>query len=136
VLAVAVGAFVMLTMNHGRTTAPIEVAVAPQPSGPAGPAVAAPAVTQNTPSPIDARATRPLVAAVRERRARGQDERIVAASSLPDADSTVVISPLDPLRRIDQAPLQSEVVQMDEIAIAPLQQMEPVRIEPLSSTPR
>ena len=37
VLAVAVGAFVMLTMNRGRTTAPIEVAVAPQPSGPAGP---------------------------------------------------------------------------------------------------
>ena len=135
-LAVAVGAFVMLSMNHGRTTAPIEVAVAPQPSGPAGPAVAAPSVTQNTPSPIDARATRPLVAAVRERRARGQDERSVAASSRPDADSTVVISPLDPLRRIDQAPLQSEVVQMDEIAIAPLQQMEPVRIEPLSSTPR
>ena len=48
VLAVAVGAFVMLTMNRGRTTAPIEVAVAPQPSGPAGPAVAAPEVTQNS----------------------------------------------------------------------------------------
>ena len=58
-LAVAVGAFVMLTMNRGRTTAPIEVAVAPQPSGPAGPAVAAPVVTQNTPSPIAERATRP-----------------------------------------------------------------------------
>lgn len=135
-LAVAVGAVVMLTMNRGRTSPPIEVAVAPPASGPAGPAVAAPVVRQNTPSPIAARATRPLVAAVRERRAGGQPERIVAASSLPDADGTVVISPLDPLRRIDPAPVNSDVVQMDAIAIAPLQQMEPLTIEPLSSTPR
>ena len=56
-LAVAVGAVVMLTMNRGRTSPPIEVAVAPQPSGPAGPAVAAPEVTQNRLRRIAARAT-------------------------------------------------------------------------------
>lgn len=132
-LAVAVGAFVMLTMNRGRTTAPIEVAVAPQPSGPA---VAAPDVTQNSPSRIAARTTRPPVGAIRERRAHEQDERIVSATSLTDPDGAVVIAPLDPLRKIDPAPVESDVVQMDDIAIAPLRQMEPVRIEPLSSTPR
>ena len=136
VLAVAVGAFVMLTMNRGRTTAPIEVALAPQPSGPAGPAVAAPEVTQNSSSRIAERGARPPAGAVRERRARAQDERIVSATSLTDPDGAVVIAPLDPLRRIDPAPVESDVVQMDDIAIAPLQQMEPVRIEPLSSTPR
>ena len=135
-LAVAAGAFVMLTMNRGRTAEPIEVAVAPQPSGPAVPAVAAPEVTQNSPSRIAAPAIRPPVAALRERRAREQDERIVSATSLTDPDGAVVIAPLDPLRKIDPAPVESEVVQMDDIAIAPLRQMEPVRIEPLSSTPR
>jgi len=60
---------------------------------------------------------------------------MVTAASLAEAE-TVVISPLDPLRNIDPAPMRSEVVQMDAIAIAPLQQMEPVTIEPLSSTPR
>ena len=134
-LAVAVGAFVILTMNRGRTTAPIEVAVASQPSGPAGPAVAAPDVTQNSPSRIAARTTRPPVGAIRER-AHEQDERIVSATSLTDPDGAVVIAPLDPLRKIDPAPVESDVVQMDDIAIAPLRQMEPVRIEPLSSTPR
>jgi hypothetical protein len=135
VLAVAV-AFVMLTMNRGRTAAPIEVAVAPQPSGPAGPAVAASEVTKNSSSRIAERGTRPPARAVRERRARAQDERIVSATSLTDPDGAVVIAPLDPLRKIDPAPVESDVVQMDDIAIAPLRQMEPVRIEPLSSTPR
>jgi hypothetical protein len=135
-LAVAIGAFAMLTMNRSRTTVPIEVAVAPQPSGPAPPAATSPGVAQNPPSPIAAAATRPLVVAVRERRAREQDERIVSATSLTEPDGVVVIAPLDPLRKIDPAPVESEVVQMDAIAIAPLQQMEPVRIEPLSSTPR
>ena len=91
VLAVAVGAFVMLTMNRGRTTAPIEVAVAPQPSGPAGP-VAASEVTQNSSSRIAERGTRPPAGAVRERRARAQDERIVSATSLTDPDGAVVIA--------------------------------------------
>ena len=135
VLAVAV-AFVMLTMNRGRTAAPIEVAVAPQPSGPAGPAVAASEVTKNSSSRIAERGTRPPARAVRERRARAQDERIVSATSLTDPDGAVVIAPLDPLRKIDPAPVESDVVQMDDIAIAPLRQMDPVRIEPLSSTPR
>ena len=135
VLAVAV-AFVMLTMNRGRTAAPIDVAVAPQPSGPAGPAVAASEVTKNSSSRIAERGTRPPARAVRERRARAQDERIVSATSLTDPDGAVVIAPLDPLRKIDPAPVESDVVQMDDIAIAPLRQMEPVRIEPLSSTPR
>jgi hypothetical protein len=134
VLCVAVGAFVVLMVNRGRTPS-IEVASAPRSTRPTEPRATAPAVTRGAPPAIATRTTREPGTIVGARSVRRQDERMVTAASLAEAE-TVVISPLDPLRNIDPAPMRSEVVQMDAIAIAPLQQMEPVTIEPLSSTPR
>jgi hypothetical protein len=134
VLCVVVGAFVVLLMNRDRTP-PSRAAFVPQLPRPTDPAAVVRAVPPSAPPRIADRAPRQPARVVSGRSARGQDERIVAATSLAEAD-TVVISALDPLRRIDPAPVRSEVVQMDQIAVTPLQQMEPVTIEPLSSTPR
>ena len=60
----------------------------------------------------------------------------MAATSLTEAESIVAISLLDPLQKIDPEPVKSDTVRMDAIAIAPLQQIELVTMEPLSSTPR
>jgi hypothetical protein len=62
-------------------------------------------------------------------------DRLVSATSLVDSDRSVTIAPLDPLRAIAAAPVESDPLRMDAIVIPPLQ-MDPVRIDPLSSTPR
>jgi hypothetical protein len=135
-LCVIVGGFVMLVVERNRTAAPDKV-VSAQPSAPRiEPPAPARAPAQTAPTSIAARAERRPSRIESGPSTLRPNDRIVSATSLNDADSLVTIAPLDPLRRIDPAPVKSEVVQVDEIAIAPLQQMEPVSIEPLSSMPR
>ncbi len=137
-LSVAMAGFVVVKMNRERTAAPSQVVSAPT-SPPIDAATGAPepaprSAPQSVRPAIVAK-TRPQSVPAVERRPRGRDERIVAATSLADGDERVVVTPLDDLRRIEPAPLPSEVVRIEAIALAPLQ-MEPVGMEPLSSTPR
>jgi hypothetical protein len=137
-IAVAVLCLVVSGWIVRRSSTPpsTEIASAPQPPRPTEPAPPpSPAVRRAAP-PVPARFDRRPALVRTARAARREDDRIVAATVLAEPESTVAISLLDPLRRIDPAPVKSEVVAMDAIAIAPLQEMEPVRIEPLSSSPR
>ena len=119
VLCVAVGVFVML-----------------QPARPSERSAAPRVPDQSTPPSIAARSGPGSAGTARGARSRRQDDRIVAATSLTEAESIVAISLLDPLQKIDPEPVKSDTVRMDAIAIAPLQQIELVTMEPLSSTPR
>jgi hypothetical protein len=135
-ICLAAGALVMLTTNRTRTPEHVDVASAPQLSQRPPFAPVAPSATG---TPVPSIASRPdpqSTPVVSRRSAGGQAERMVAATSLIEAENPVAISPLDPLRKIEPEPVKSEIVQMDAIAIAPLQEIEPVTIEPLSSTPR
>jgi hypothetical protein len=136
VLCVLAAGFVTLTMNRTRTGPSTQVATTAPPTRPSEP---------STPVATPGRPADSSLVAHQHRTSRGTGigggpsgptERIVAATSIEENESTVSISALDPLREIEQSPIRSEVVQMDEIAIAPLDQLQPVRIEPLSPTPR
>jgi hypothetical protein len=137
-LSVAMAGFVVVKMNRERTAAPIQVVSAPT-SPPIDTATGAPEPAPGSGPqsvrPTIVAKTRPPGTPAVERRPRGRDQRLVAATSLADGDERVVVTPLDDLRRIEPAPLPSEVVRIEAIALAPLQ-MEPVGMEPLSSTPR
>jgi len=136
VLCVAVGVFVMLTMYRDRFVPPTEIASSPQPARPSEPSAAPRVPDQSTPPSNAARSGSGSAGTARGARSRRQDDRIVAATSLTEAESIVAISLLDPLQKIDPEPVKSDTVRMDAIAIAPLQQIELVTMEPLSSTPR
>jgi hypothetical protein len=135
VLCVIVGAFVRLVVDRSRSAPPKEVVSAPLPAPRTEPPAPVRAPAQTAPAAIAAHVD-PRPARMGSPALRRQDDRLVSAMSLNDPERMVAIAPLDPLRRIDPAPVKSDVVQVDEIAITPLQEMEPVRIEPLSSMPR
>ena len=135
VVAVAIGA---LVARRGPAAPAIRLASAhrsaPTPARPNGTPSVTGADAANRPAPVAN-----LPAAVRtvadRHTAPARADRLVAATSLVDTDSSVTITPLDPLRTIAAAPVESDPLQMEAIVIPPLQ-MEPVRIDPLSSTPR
>jgi hypothetical protein len=129
---VAVGVFVA---RRSKTTPPMQVASLPARVDHVDRAPAAKPSRSSEPVTMVARHPRPSDAFVRARRGRASEDRMVSATSLTDADSTVVITPLDPIRRIETEPMADQVVQIDQVSVAPLQ-MERVRIDPLSSTPR
>jgi hypothetical protein len=136
VLCVAVGVFVMLAMHRDRTVPRTEIVSSPQPVRPSEPLVAPRVPDHSTPPSIAARSGSTITGMARASRARRQDDHVVAAITLTEPESTVVIAPLDPLQEIDPAPVRTESVRVDEITLEPLQRMDPVRVEPLSSTPR
>ena len=133
-LCMAVGT---LVVRQNRPAPGAHVAMAP-PSSPAParspgvPAVPA-AAAANRPAPIPNPGGSRTVADRHSRSAPA--DRLVSATSLVDTDHSVTIAPLDPLRTIAAAPVESDPLRMDAIVIPPLQ-MDPVRIDPLSSTPR
>jgi hypothetical protein len=131
VLLVAAGAFVVRTVYPARQgSIPMVSAPGPvRPSEPSGTRVGTP------PAEPAAAGSRTPVAARAPRAFRAPEERVVSATSVGDPDHGVDITPLEPLRTIEPAPMETETVRIDEIAVQPLQ-MEPVRIEPLSSMPR
>ena len=135
-LCLAAGAWVVLTTTRNERSEHVDVASAPRPPQRSSLPALAPSVTRSPHQSIAPRPDRHSPPVASNRADGGQAERIVTATSLVEPESTVSISPLDPLRKIDPEPVKSEVVEMDAIAIAPLQQLEPVRIEPLSSMPR
>jgi hypothetical protein len=131
-LCLAVGVFVA---RRSETTPPVQIASAPSTVDHVDRAPVAKPSLSSEPVPIVTRHPRPSDAFVRTRRGREHEDRMVSATSLTDADNTVVITPLDPIRRIETEPMADEMVQIDQITVAPLQ-MERVRLDPLSSTPR
>jgi hypothetical protein len=97
---------------------------------------AAPASLSGGPEPrVTPAATRATASALPGRPENAPADRMVSATSLVDADDTVVIAPLDTMEAIDAIRVEPSRVQVDEIQIAPLR-IEPLRLDPLSQTPR
>jgi hypothetical protein len=131
-LCVAIGAVVA---RRSHTTPPVRVASTSAPVRQIDPPPVTTPSRGSEPVTIAARHPRHAVTVIRPGRGREPEDRMVSATSLAEADTTVVIAPLDPIRKIETEPMGSEVVHIDEITVAPLQ-MERVRVDPLSSPPR
>ena len=134
VVAVAIGA---LVARRGPAAPATRIASAPRSApGPARPnetASVTGTAAANRPAPVPNPVASRTVA---DRHARSAPaDRLVSATSLVDTDSSVTITPLDPMRTIAAAPVESDPLHMEAIVIPPLQ-TESVRIDPLSSTPR
>jgi hypothetical protein len=134
-LCLAVGALIVRRSQPAPAgpVGSVQVASAPGPARQMDPATVTTA-RSGRPAAIATRRP-PSAALVKPHNAREPDEGMVLATSLADADNTVVIAPLDAIRKIETEPMGAEVVQIDQITVAPLQ-MERVRVDPLSSPPR
>jgi len=100
--------------------APPAIVAPPNPGLP--PALPAP---RSTPAPVVARSRVPPL-----------EDRVVSATSVEETALTVSVAPLRPMPTIDAAPLTDSPVRITAIAIRPLELMDPVRVDPLPSTPR
>ena len=100
---------------------------------PAPPVVTPPAAAPVPETP--ARRTAPPSVVARSR-VTALEDRVVSATSLEETDLTVSIAPMTPLVAIDAPPLADSPVSITEIAIRPLEVMDPVRVDLLSSMPR
>ena len=131
---VAAAALIVLALLlPQRVEQPAATVVTNQPAG-LRPSPAAPVVTP--PTPVSPTPPAPRVVAVSRPRLTALPERIVAAASLPPAETTTAIEPLKSITPIEMAPIAAYRVAPSDISVRPLNPIVQLQIAPLSPPDR